>query len=670
MDANALTLALAAAGTSLLGAAVPIVTRSTHGRRAGMNLLLALTGILTVAAGLRGLLAGGASLILPLGLPWLPMHVRVDALGSFFLLLVGALLLPVAIYAQGYLRAERNVAPLAVFMPLFVLGMLGVIIADDAFTFMLCWELMSVASYFLVSFEHAHAEHRRAGFIYLLMAHLAGLLILGGFAVLYTPAGSFEFSAMRDAALSPFWASVAFLLAAAGFGMKAGTVPLHGWLAEAHPAAPSHASALLSGVMLKVAVFGFLRLVWDLVGIQDFQWWWGALVLAAGSGSALIGVLLALQQQDLKRLLAYSSVENIGIILIGVGLGMLLVHFGHPLLASLGLVAALYHALNHAMFKGLLFMGAGAVAHATGTRDMEALGGLIRRMPVTAALFLVACVSISALPPFNGFVSEWLTFQTALMAPQLGGALLTAIVPFAAAMLALASALAATCFVKVFGIVFLGRPRSEAAERAHEVNGWMRWGMIVPAVACLLLGLLPVLAVPLMDAVPQSLLHVSLAASVHAHGWLWFTPVEATRASYAPPVVLAGMLALGGIAYWWLHPKGSRVRRDVPWSCGHAQTSPRMQYTGTAFVQPLRQIFSGLYRPEVHAHLERPQPLLTRQVRYVVHVRDRIVQHLYLPLGHAVTAAAGWLGRQHQRGIHAYLTYIFITVLVLLAFVA
>ena len=333
MAVHALTLALAGAGTAMAGP-LALVIRHPAGRRAAMNLMLALTGMLAVAAGMAGLLSGGTSAVLPLGLPWLPMHVRVDALAAFLLLLIGALLLPVAIYAQGYLKGERHLAPLAVFMPLFVLGMLGVVIADDAFTFMLCWELMSVASYFLVCFEHDHADHRRAGFVYLLMAHLAGLLILGAFAVLYTTSGSFAFAAMRAVSPTPFWASVAFLLAAAGFGMKAGVVPLHGWLAEAHPAAPSHASALMSGVMLKVALFGFLRLVWDLVGVQDFQWWWGTLVLAAGSGSALAGVLLALQQQDLKRLLAYSSVENIGIVLIGLGLAMLLAHFGHPLLAS------------------------------------------------------------------------------------------------------------------------------------------------------------------------------------------------------------------------------------------------------------------------------------------------------------------------------------------------
>ncbi|PJC71367.1 MAG: hydrogenase 4 subunit B, partial [Zetaproteobacteria bacterium CG_4_8_14_3_um_filter_59_5] len=512
------------------------------------------TGLLAILAGMAGLLYGGGDIVLPLGLPWLPMHLRLDALASFFYLVIGALLLPVAIYSQGYLRGESHLTPLAIFLPLFVLGMLGILASDDAFTFMLFWELMSISSFFLVTFKHQHAENRKAGFIYILMAHMAGLLILGSFAVLYAASGSFEFSAMRQAEISPFWASVAFLLAGFGFGTKAGVVPLHGWLPEAHPVAPSNVSALMSGIMLKVAIFGFIRVVWDLMGPGDFQWWWGTLVLAAGSGSAVSGVLLALQQHDLKRLLAYHSIENIGIILIGLGLGMLLAHFGHPMLAALGLIAALYHTINHALFKGLLFMGAGAILHSTGSRDMESMGGLIHRMPWTAVFFLVACLSISALPPFNGFVSEWLTFQTALLAPQLGGALLTAIVPFSAAMLALAGALAAACFVKVFGVVFLGHARSEAAAHAHEVDNWMKLGMAIPAVLCLALGLLPVLFIPLMDAVPQSLLQVSLAGSVHAHGWLWLTPVTAAHSSYSAPIALAGMLVLGGLAFWLTHP--------------------------------------------------------------------------------------------------------------------
>ncbi|PIQ65113.1 MAG: hydrogenase 4 subunit B [Zetaproteobacteria bacterium CG11_big_fil_rev_8_21_14_0_20_59_439] len=662
----ALILALSACGASL-GAVFTAALRGTA-RRTLLCLLLAVTGVLCVAAGFAGLLHGGGAMVLPLGLPWLPMHLRLDATGSFFVLLIGALLLPVAIYSQGYLKDVQRLAPLAVFLPLFVLGMLGVVLADDAFTFMLLWEVMSLASYFLVTFEHQHAENRKAGFFYLLMAHLAGLLILGSFAVLYAACGSFEFSAMRQASISPFWAAVAFLLAALGFGTKAGVVPLHGWLPDAHPVAPSNVSALMSGIMLKVAVFGFIRVVWDLMGPGDFQWWWGALVLTAGSSSAVAGVLLALQQNDVKRLLAYSSIENIGIILIGLGLGMLLARYGHPTLAALSLIAALYHSINHALFKGLLFMGAGAVLHSTGSRDMESMGGLIHRMPWTAVFFLAACLSISGLPPFNGFVSEWLIFQSALMAPQLGGALLTAMVPFSAAMLALAGALAAACFVKVFGIVFLGHARSDAAANAHETDGWMKLGMAIPAVLCLALGLLPVLFIPLMDAVPLALLDVSLTGAVHAHGWLWLTPVDVSHASYSAPAVLAGMLCLGGIAFVFLHPRGYNIRRSVLWSCGNPHTHARMQYSSTSFSQPLRQIFSGIYQADEIVHIERHgHKLLAAKVQHVLHVHDLVVQKLYQPLANSVLSLARRLDRQHQTGIHTYLAYTFATILFLLA---
>lgn len=661
-----LTLALSACATSLI--AVCSAALQGSAQRSLLCLLMAVSGLLSIAAGIAGLLDGGGAMLLPLGLPWLPMHLRLDALGGFFLLLIGALLLPVAVYSQGYLRGITQLAPLAVFFPLFVLGMLGVVLADDAFSFMLLWELMSIASYFLVTFEHRHAENRKAGFFYLLMAHLAGLLILGSFAVLYAASGSFEFSAMRQAGISPIWAAIAFLLAALGFGTKAGVVPLHGWLPDAHPVAPSNVSALMSGIMLKVAVFGFIRVVWDLMGPGDFQWWWGALVLTAGTTSAVTGVLLALQQNDVKRLLAYSSIENIGIILIGLGLGMLLARYGHPTLAALSLVAALYHSINHALFKGLLFMGAGAVLHASSSRDMESMGGLIHRMPWTAVFFLAACLSIAGLPPFNGFVSEWLIFQSALMAPQLGGALLTAMVPFSAAMLALAGALAAACFVKVFGVVFLGHARSEAAEHAHEVDGWMKLGMAIPALLCLALGLLPVLFIPLMDSVPQALLQVSLASSVHAHGWLWLTPVDVSHASYSAPAALAGMLVLGGAAFVFLHPRGYNIRRSRLWSCGNPHTHARMQYSSSSFSQPLRRIFSGIYRAEETVHIERHgHKLLASRVRYVLHVHDLVVQKLYQPLANSVLSLAKRLDRQHQTGIHTYLAYTFVTILFLLA---
>ncbi|TLS75797.1 hydrogenase 4 subunit B [Mariprofundus erugo] len=665
---GAIDIALAASVTAILATCSPLVVRRQQHLRAIMCLLLAITAALAVAAGISGLLGSHGQTTLPLGLPWMPMHVRIDALAAFFLLLIGALLLPAAIYSQGYLRHVKQLIPMVVFLPLFVLGMIGVVISDDAYTFMLFWEVMSLASYFLVTFDHHQAENRKAGFIYLLMAHLAGLLILGSFAVLYAASGSLEFQPMRDAPLSPVWATGAFLLAAFGFGTKAGVVPLHGWLPDAHPVAPGNISALMSGIMLKIAIFGFIRIIWDLIGAGDFQWWWGVLILAAGSSSAITGVLLAMQQSDLKRLLAYSSIENIGIILIGLGLAMLLARYDQPAMAALGLVAALYHTINHTLFKGLLFMGAGAVVHSTGTRNMEAMGGLIHRMPWTAALFLVACVSISALPPFNGFVSEWLTFQTALLAPQLGSAMLTAMVPFSAAMLALAGALAAACFVKAFGVVFLGLPRSDMAIHAHEIDHWMKAGMIIPALLCLLLGLLPVSIIELLDGIPQLLLHVSLTESVQTHGWLWLTPVHASQASYSAPVALTGMLIIGGAAFLFLHPKGHAVRRSTAWSCGTPETNNRMQYSASSFSQPMRRIFSAIYQPEEQLHTERrAHPLLTTRVSYLVHVHDLAVDKLYQPIANYVLLQAKRLDRRHQQDIRSYLAYTFYTILFLLA---
>jgi len=669
-----LHLGLGALAVSLLAAVVALLlSGKNNAARFTVYGMLAVSAVLSITSGVSGLLThASVALSLPIGLPWLPMHTRLDALGAFFLLTIGALLIAVSLYSIGYVKEyteRKGFASLGIFMGLFVAGMQGIVLADDAFTFMLFWELMSVSSYFFVTFEHEHEENRKAGYVYLIMAHVSGLLILGGFAVLYAASGSFEFTAMRNATLSPFWASTAFLLAAFGFGDKAGVVPMHVWLPEAHPVAPSNASALMSGIMIKVAIFGFIRVVWDLIGTGDFQWWWGTLILLAGSSSAVTGVLLALQQHDLKRLLAYHSVENIGIILIGLGLGMIFAYYGHPLLAALGLIAGLYHTINHALFKGLLFMGAGAVLNATGTRNMEEMGGLIHRMPVTAVVFLVACVSISALPPFNGFVSEWLTFQAALLAPQLEGSLIPMLIPFSAAMLALAGALAATCFVKVYGIVFLGQPRSPSATDAHEIDGWMKFGMAIPAVLCLLLGILPTVFIPLIDAVPQLLIHASLTSSVHAHGWLWLTPVSEARASYSAPIALFGMLVLGGLIYWLLHPKGKAVRRVHFWSCGNPHVNTRMQYTATSFAQPLRRIFSGIYQPVEHSEIERPgHKLLTRSIRYEVHAQDMSWRYIYRPLLVLAERIGDWVATQHQRGVHAYLAYMFVTVLILLGF--
>ncbi len=599
-----------------------------------------------------------------MGLPWLPWRLRLDALGAFFLGLVGALVSAVGLYAPGYLRGLAHgrdpLSALGGFLGLFVAGMLLVVLADGAFAFMVAWELMSLASYFLVAFHHEQAASRRAAFLYLLMAHLGGLAILLAYGVLAAFGGGFSFEAMRAAAVPAGWASVAFALAFFGFGAKAGLLPLHAWLPEAHPAAPSHVSALMSGVMLKVAVYGFVRFTFDLLGQP--QWGWGVAVLAVGSLSALMGVLYALMQHDLKRLLAYHSVENMGIIFVGLGLSLLFLAEGERLVGALALVAALYHAVNHALFKGLLFLGSGAVLQAARERDLERMGGLLRRMPWTGLSFLVGCLAISALPPFNGFVSEWLTFQAALQAWRLDSGVLRSLVPIAAAMLALTGALAAACFVKVYGIAFLGQPRSRNVRRAREVAPGMRAAQALLAAACLLLGVLPTVAVALLDAVPAQLLGQALPQAT-AHGWLWLTPISPEAASYGAPAVLAGLAGAWLAARWLARRVGGplSVRRVDPWDCGFGPPDARMQYTATSFAQPIRRVFGPLFRVEAGL-----RPGKEGGVRYELHVRDRLWGLLYEPVGRWVDRSARRVARLQSGNVRVYLAWSFATLLLLL----
>ncbi len=546
----AVALALTSAVTSLLAGRVPAALRLVA------TPLLGLAGLAALTAGVSALLAGGvASTTLPLGLPWLPWHIRLDALSGFFLLLIGVVTCAVGLYGPAYVRGfehgRDSLTALGGFSGLFLTGMLLVVLADDAFLFMVAWELMSLSSYFLVAYHHEHAANRRAAFLYLLMAHVGGLMILLGYGVLAAFGGGFSFAELRAAELPPIWAGVAFTLAFLGFGMKAGLVPLHAWLPEAHPVAPSHISALMSGVMLKVAVYGFIRVVFDLIG--TFPWQWGVAVLVIGSLSALFGVLAALMQTDLKRLLAYSSVENLGIIFIGLGLSLLFLSAGFTELGALALVAALYHSLNHALFKGLLFLGAGTILHNTHERDLDQMGGLLRRMPWTGLFFLVGVLSISALPPFNGFVSEWLTFQAALQAWHLESGVLRSLVPIASAVLALTGALVAATFVKVYGVAFLGQARSRHVRRARRGPWGMRAGQGLLAVLCLLLGVFPTWVIGLIDGVPLQILGGGLPQA-GAQGWLWLTPVSPETASYSAPLIVLLLIAIGVTAFWALEP--------------------------------------------------------------------------------------------------------------------
>src|SRR5487761_261988 len=486
---------------SVLGAA-------TAHARAGTKLVygvsLAASAVALVAA-LAQLLSNAAvpTLVLPLALPWLGAHFRIDALAAFFLIVVDLGGSAASLYALGYGTHEKAPQRVLPFYPAFLAGMNLVVIADDAFTFLLCWEFMSLTSWALVMAHHRDADNRRAGYVYLVMASFGTFALMLAFGLLAGPNGGYAFDVMRAGHHGPLIAALVLTLALLGAGSKAGLVPLHVWLPEAHPAAPSHVSALMSGVMTKVAVYAFVRVAFDLLGAPP--WWSAVVVLALGGGTAVLGVLYALMESDLKRLLAYSTVENIGIIFLGLGLAMAFRADGDPTGAALALTAALLHVFNHAVFKSLLFMGAGAVQTATGTRDLNRLGGLIHRMRVTSFVFLIGCAAISGLPPLNGFVSEWLTFQAILLHPDLPQWGFKVMLPADGALLALAAALAAACFVKAFGITFLGRPRSPAAAEAHEVDGFSRATMVGFATLCLAAGVLPGVVIDGLAPVTHSL---------------------------------------------------------------------------------------------------------------------------------------------------------------------
>jgi hydrogenase-4 component B len=670
---SALDLAYVAVLAAVLsGIAAALIRPKRRNLRLVPFTLLGAAGLATAMAGGWALLGGvTATAQLALGLPWLKWHVRLDPLSGFFLVLLGTLVFAVSLYGPRYTRdftrGEKNpqLWPMGVATALFIMGMQMLLLADDAFTFMVFWEMMSVGGYLLVAYQHQHSSNRHAAFLFLLLSHVGALVILIAFGVLAAFGGGFTFDAMRAAALTPLWATLAFAFAFIGFATKAGVVPLHAWLPEAHPVAPSHISALMSGAMIKMGIYGIVRVAYDLIG--TVQWQWGVAVLLLGTASALLGVLYALMQHDLKRLLAYHSIENIGIILMGLGLSMIFLDTGHTVLGTLGLVAALYHTLNHALFKGLLFLGAGAVLHRTHERDLEHMGGLIHRMPVTALMFLVGCVAISALPPFNGFVSEWLTFQTALQAPQLGNGVLRAIIPITAALLALAAALAAACFVKAYGVAFLGQPRTRHASRAREVAPSMLAAMGMLAIACLALGVLPTLAIDAMTPLTRLLVHTQLPAAT-AQGWLWLTPIDRKVASYSAPFVVLAIAFVFLLGYVFLKRRAKPARESAAWDCGFGGSNARMQYTATAFSMPIRRVFASAWKIDERVDATLTPGMLPRAhtIHYRLNVSDWSWLKAYIPIGRLVLAAARRIGAIQTGSIHTYLIYSLLTLLLFL----
>ena len=500
---------------------------------------------------------------------------------------------------------------------------------------------------------------RDAGYLYMLVAHIGALGILLCFGVLQANTGDYTFANMRAQHLSPFWASIAFVLAVFGFGAKAGLLPLHAWLPEAHPAAPSPMSALMSGVMLKIALYGILRVSFDL--LQTRIWWWGVLLMAVGLATALFGVVFSTVQVEMKRLLAYSSIENVGLMCAGFGLSLLFSAYGMKTLSALALTAALYHLLSHAFFKSLLFCSTGAVLHATGERSLGKLGGLIRYMPWVAWPTLIGVLACAGLPPLGGFVAEWLLLQSFLFTTGLPSSFLNMLVPVLAALIALIAALSGYTMVKYFGVIFLGQPREEKLSRAHDAGLWERVGMLWLVAACVALGLMPNLVISLIDSVTQMLVSAGLAKSVAASGWL-LVPVSIERASYAPAIFLLGVMASFGVAYLLVRRLYSgRTRHAPPWDCGYPWQNARMQDTAEGFGQPIRQIFEPMFR----MNRELPTPF-DEQPRYRVTVQDPLWYWLYLPVAAMVERCSRVIGLLQQGRIAVYLMYSFVTLIVVL----
>ncbi len=620
-----------------------------------------LVGLLLLVAAVLALREAPTSAVLPLGLPSLPFHFRLDSLAAFFLMVIGAASTGISFFAAGYFRKGEGTPPglLCLEYHVFLASMVLVVLADDAYAFMVMWETMALASFFLVIANHRLPEIRRAGYLYLLMAHIGAIGILLCFGVLQANTGDYTFANMRAQHLSPFWASLAFLLALFGFGAKAGIVPLHVWLPEAHPAAPSPVSALMSGIMLKTAIYGLLRVTFDL--LHTPLWWWGVLLLGLGLLSALYGVVFAAVQVDMKRLLAYSSIENIGLLVAGIGLAALFAAYGMHPMAALALTAVLYHTVSHAFFKSLLFVATGSVLHATRERSLGKLGGLIRFMPWVAWMTLIGALTSAGLPPLGGFVPEWLLLQSFLFTPGLPNAFLNMLVPVAAALIALVAALAGYTMVKFFGVIFLGQPREEKLSQAHDAGFWERLGMLWLVTGCVALGLFPVPVITLLDAVTRPLVGAGLGAAVSGSQWL-LIPVSLERASYGPALFLLGVAISLVLAFALVRVfYHGRLRRAPPWDCGYPWQSPRMQDTAEGFGQPIREIFSPFFR------IERSLPTpFDAQPHYRVSVGDHLWHWLYLPVARLVERLARLIGLLQRGRIAIYLLYSFVTLIAVL----
>ncbi len=596
-----------------------------------------------------------------------------DPLSLFFLCVIGIVSLPSAVYAFGYFKGEysrRTSCAGFGLMAVFIVSMAGVVTSRNALVFLIFWELMSLVSYFLVVLDHQHDRAVRAGTLYIIMTHIGTACIIAAFLLMYTWAQSWDVFAFRQAVLAQPVAmkNLIFLLLFVGFGTKAGVVPLHIWLPIAHPQAPSPISSLMSGVMIKMGIYGILRFAVFTLGVESL--WWGNFILVLAALSCVVGVVYALMENDIKRLLAYSSVENIGIILLGVGASMVFMKMNLPVAAAFALAAGLFHLMNHAVFKALLFLGAGSVYKATGVRSMEKLGGLIKTMPLTAGVFLVGAMAISALPPLNGFASEWLMLQALLAGAvqSAGGA--KVVMCLYAGVLALTGGLAAACFVKAFGITFLAMPRSSRAQAARESPVSMTLPMIFLSGVVILTGLGAAVIFPYLVTIAGSVLGVDAAGvQWNAHPLLLHIPGASGVA--LSPVLVAALLGGGAIAaYAIVNIVGGKRRVSVnkTWDCGYYQLDSRNEYTGTAFSKPFRIAFSFFLLPYRKTEKIRDSFYHVKSFKYELFTTPVIRRYIYAPVLSGILLTAKFLRRLQPGSIHVYIAYIFVTIVVLIIF--
>lgn len=637
------------------------------------NSCAALGGILGLLFSLSVLISGAAfSFNAGTSLPMLSISFDVDRLSAFFIFLISLISLFASIYAIGYVKhyyGKYSVGTLGFFYNIFLAGMFMVACAHNALFFLVVWEIMSLASYFLVIYEKKQAENVQAGSLYFIMTHVGTAFITLAFLLLYSSTGSLDFGVIKESvgSVSPLITNTVFVLALIGFGTKAGIIPFHIWLPSAHPAAPSHVSALMSGVMIKTGIYMFIRLFFDM--LPDAPLWWGAVILIFGAVSSLLGVLYALTEHDIKRLLAYSSIENIGIILLGIGGSLVFRSLDMMPLAVLSLVAALFHTLNHAVFKGLLFLGAGSVISQTHTRNMEEYGGLIKYMPQTALFFLAGSMAISALPPLNGFFSEWMTFQSlfsGIMAPDTSARWVFIL---AAGSLAFTGGLAAMCFVKAFGITFLARPRSEHVRRSVESGLPLRIGMAALAILTLVIGFTAGTITNVLSGVVTglSVYHLSEPAYV--------STIEAVGlrngfASVSMPLILSSLIVTAALTFFAVHlvTRKRKTRTGRTWDCG-ADLGPRMEITGTGFSHSIVTIFRGALKPTKQTSIE----YRDEEIRYFhksntveLSIQDTYNSYFYRPVHMLINKASEYVKRIQSGNINMYVLYILAILIALL----